>query len=177
MVWKVVESKSQDARLRSRIVQRKLYIWVAGLLGLPGLALAVHVLWVNDSAPAIVTLRTWRHSGHSVSLASFVRAILVDAFLLPVICWFFAAVAHAGRIEIDMFSWLFVAAFYLALWWLGFEVHHAYLYQISNRTPEGIRLPTGAITDPLGVLAVAVASGFIFWKWKQEGKLSRHITS
>jgi hypothetical protein len=115
-------------------VQRKLYIWVAGLLGLAGIVLAVHVLWVNDSVPATVTLRIGRNTVHSVSRASFVGAILVDASLLPVICWFFAVVAHAGRIEIDKLSWLFVAAFYLALWWLGFEVDHVGLNQISKRT-------------------------------------------
>jgi hypothetical protein len=79
-------------------------------------------------------------------------------------------VAHAGGIEIDTLSWLFVAAFYVLFWWLGFEVDHVCLNQISNRTPEGIILRTSAI-HPLAVLLAAVAIGFGFWKLKQEGEL------
>lgn len=152
-------------------MERKLYIWVAALLGLAGIALALHVLWVYDSIPAIVTLPMRRWSLHSFSRASFVRAIIVDAFLLPVICWFFATVAHAGRIQIDMSSWLFMAVFYLALWWLGYVVDHAYLYQISDRSSEGRILLNGTIANPLWLLAMAVATGFTFWKWKQEARL------
>jgi len=55
-----------------------------------------------------------------------------------------------GRVEIDMLSWLFLAVFYLAPWWVGFEVDHVGLYQISNRTPDGISL-VGLIRHPLEV--------------------------
>lgn len=149
------------------MMHRKLYIWVAALLGLAGIVLVLQVLRVNDSVPAIVNLPGRYWPTHLVSRAFFIRAILVDAFLLPVTCWVFAAVAHAGQIEIDIFSWLFVAAFYGAFLWLGFEVDHVYLYQ----TPEGANLPTSAISNPLWLLAVAVATGLSFWKWKQQGKL------
>jgi len=76
-----------------------------------------------------------------------------------------------GRVEIDMLSWLFLAVFYLAPWWVGFEVDHVGLYQISNRTPDGISL-VGLIRHPLEVLAMAVAIGLGSWNLKQEGKLS-----
>lgn len=89
------------------VLQRKLYIWVAALLGLAGIVLALHVRLAGDSLPLIVKLPERGWFPHSVSRAFFVRATQVDAFLLPVPCWFFAAVAHAGRIEIDMFSWPF----------------------------------------------------------------------
>ena len=144
---------------------------MAALLGLAGIVLALHVLQVDDSLPAIGKLPGQGWFPHSVSRAFFVRATLVDALLLPVTCWFFAAVAHAGRIEIDMFSWLFVLVFYLALWWLGFEVDHVYVYQINNRQAGGVILPTGTIANPLGLWAGAVVIGSMFWRWKQEGKL------
>jgi hypothetical protein len=141
------------------IGQRKLYIWVARLAGV---VRAWHVLQVHDAVPDMVRLHRGGWFRGPISHRFFVRAILLDAVLLPVSGWFFAAVAHAGQREIDLVSWLLLAMFYPALWWLGYEVDH--LSQVnSNQMPV-----KGRVTNPLGLLLLAVATGVGFWKSKQE---------
>ncbi len=144
-------------------MERKLYPWILLLLGVAGIALAMHVLRIKDSIPATVKLYGRAGYSYSVSRDFYVRAIFLDAFLLPVVCGVFALVAHAGR-EIDMVSWFFVAGFYLAFWWLGWQVDH--LQPISG--PQ-----TGAFfftnfSNPLSLLAFAIGTGLGFWKWKQD---------
>ena len=148
-------------------MERKLYIWAAALLGVAGIVLAVHVWGMENSLPAMVRV-SGRTNAHSVSRDLYVRTILLDAFLLPVICALFAFVAHAGR-GIDIVSWFFVAGFYLALWWLGLDVDH--LSRTGGLQTKGII--GGSSVSPLGLLAFAVGTGLAFWKWKQDWGDSR----
>ena len=143
-------------------MERKLYIWFSGLVALAGIVLALHLLRIEDSIPPFVKLQG-RHSGFSVSRDHYVRTMLLAAFLLPVICWLFSFVAHVGR-EIDIVSWIFVAGFYAAIWWLSWEVDHA--YQINDPRPVGFVV--GSVSDPTSLLLFAIGAGLGFWKWKQD---------
>lgn len=142
-------------------MERKVYIIVCGLVALAAFALAMHVLRIEDSVPAMVKLRG-RHYSSMVSRDSYVHALLLDAVLLPVLCALFAYVAHAGR-EIDALSWVFVGSFFVALWWLKWEVDHA--YQIDTRMPG---ISVGSVSNPAYMLGFAIVAGLGFWKFKQD---------
>lgn len=143
-------------------MERKLYVGVSGLVALAGIVLVLHLLRIEDTIPPIVKLQG-RHSGYLVTRDHYIRSMLLAALLLPVICWLFSFVAHMGR-EIDIVSWFYVAGFYLAIWWLSWEVDHA--YQIGDQHPVGIMV--GSVSDPTSLLLFAIGTGLGFWKWKQD---------
>jgi hypothetical protein len=143
-------------------MERRLYILVSGLVAFAGFVLAMHVLQIKDAIPVTIKLQG-RHYGYSMSRGYYVRAMLLSAFLLPVLCALVGYVAHLGR-EIDVVSWIFVSGFYLAIWWLAWEADHAYQTTATNMT--GIRV--GSVSDPLALLGFALAASLGFWKFKQD---------
>ena len=143
-------------------MERRLYILVSALVAFAGLVLAIHLLRIEDSIPAMVTIRS-RNYSYAVTRHYYVAAVLLNALLLPLICALFGYVAHVGR-EIDVVSWFFVSGFYVAIWWLGWEADHA--YQMSAAQMSGIRV--GSVSNPLAMVGFAAATGLGFWKWKQD---------
>jgi hypothetical protein len=142
-------------------MERKLYITASALLAVAGFALVMHLLRIKDSIPALVALRG-RHYGYTLSRDYYVRGIVRDAILLPLLCALFGCLAHVGR-QVDVVSWLFVGGFYVAFWWLSWEMDHA--YQTSVAMPG---ISVGSVSDPLYTLGLAIAAGLGFWKFKQE---------
>lgn len=143
-------------------MERRLYIVVSGLVAFAGFVLAMHVLRIENAIPLTLKLHG-RDYGYTVSRDYYVRAMLLNAVLLPILCALFAYVAHIGR-EIDVVSWLFVGGFYAALWWLAWEADHA--YQMNATNLSGIRV--GSVSNPAYMLGVAIAAGLGFWKFKQD---------
>ena len=144
-------------------MERKLYIWICGLLAAAGLALAVEVLRIEDSIPPILDING-RYVSYTTTRHFYVHAILLNAFCLPIICALFAFTAHVGR-QIDIVSWFYVGGFYLALWYLGWEAHHAHPAVVPNPRAITVMQP---MSNPIDLLALAVAAGLGFWKWKQD---------
>jgi hypothetical protein len=143
-------------------VERRLYNSFVGLLGVVGCALALRLLWLWNSIPALVMGRSRFHP-YFISKNDYVGAVLVDALLLPVVCAFFAYIAHLGM-QLDIVSWFFVAGFYGLVGWLWSDVSSS-LHQVSApRTRNGFSV---GVQSPLFFLFVAVAMGIGFWKWKQ----------
>jgi hypothetical protein len=145
-------------------MERKLYIVASALLAVAGFALAMHLLRIKDSIPAMVALRGRHYSyyAYTVSRDYYVRRILMDAMFLPALCALFGYMAHIDR-RIDAASWIFVGGFYVALWWLSWETSHA--YQMSQSGP-GIRV--GSVSDPTYMFGAAILAGLGFWKFKQD---------
>src|SRR5690348_11495472 len=105
-------------------MERRLYILVSAMVAFAGLVLALHLLRIADSIPAMVTIRG-RNYSYTVTRHYYVASMLLSAMLLPVLCALFGYVAHLGR-QIDIVSWFFVIGFYVAIWWLSWEADHAY---------------------------------------------------
>ena len=143
-------------------MERRLYILVSALVAFAGLVLALHLLRIQGSIPAMVRIRGRGYS-YSVSHHYYMASMLLSAMLLPVICAVFGYVAHAGR-QIDVVSWFFVIGFYVAIWWLSWEADHA--YQMALPHMSGISV--GSVSNPLAMLGIAIAAGLGFWKWKQD---------
>jgi hypothetical protein len=143
-------------------MERRVYILVSGLVGFAGFVLAMHLLRIENSIPPVVRLHG-RNSYFAVSRDYYVRAMLLNAVLLPILCGLFGYVAHVGR-EIDVVSWIFVGGFYVAMWWLAWEADHA--YQMNATDLSGIRV--GYVSNPAYMLGVAIAAGLGFWKFKQD---------
>ena len=150
-------------------MERRLYTSFVGLLGVLGCALALRLLWLWNSIPALVMARARSHS-YFISKNHYVSTVLSDVLVLPVVCAFFAYVAHLGM-QLDIVSWLFVAGFYGLLGWLWSDVSST-LHQVSAP-----RFPTTfstGVQGPLLFLSLAVATGVGFWKWKQSWDPSRN---
>jgi hypothetical protein len=148
-------------------MERKLYITASALVAVAGIALAMHLLRIKDTIPAMVALRG-RHYGYTFSRDYYVRVVLLNAMFLPLLCALFGYIAHIDR-QVDAASWLFVSGFYVALWWLSWEADHA--WQIGVRT-SGISL--GSVSDPAYMFGAAIIAGLGFWKFKQDWSREAH---
>ncbi len=142
-------------------MERKLYITASALVAVAGIALAMHLLRIRDTIPSMVVLRG-RHYRYTFPREYYVSRILLDAMFLPLLCALFGYMAHIDR-RIDAASWIFVGAFYVALWWLGWEADHA--YQMNLSTPA---IRVGSVSDPTYMFGAAILSGLGFWKFKQD---------
>ena len=143
-------------------MERRLYILVSAMVAFAGVVLALHLLGMQESIPSMVRIRGRGYS-YSVSRHYYVASLLLNALLLPVLCAVFGYVAHLGR-QVDVVSWFFVIGFYVAIWWLSWEADHA--YQMAVPHMPGISV--GSVSNPVGMLGVAVGAGLSFWKWKQD---------
>lgn len=143
-------------------MERQLYNWAAGLVALAGLALALHMLAIENSIPAAVWLGG-RQGSRAISRHYYVAAILLNAILLPAICMIVAFVAHMGQ-EVDVVSWFFVAGFYAAISWLWWESSRATLAAQLDPSQITVIRP---VSNPLALLGFAVVASAGFWKWKQ----------
>jgi len=150
-------------------MERRLYILVSAMVAFAGAVLAFHLLRIENSIPAMVTIRSRRYS-YLVSHHYYVTSLMMNAVLLPVLCALFGYVAHLGR-QIDVVSWIFVIGFYVAIWWLSWEADHA--YQMAVPHMSGIRI--GSVSDPSAMFGIAIAAGLGFWKWKQDWDTSGNL--
>jgi hypothetical protein len=144
-------------------MDRKLYICFVGMLAVAGGALAMHLLRMQDPIPAVLEMHS-RYGIYNVTRHYLEHSILLDAFLLPIVCAIFAFVAHLGR-ETDIISWVFVGGFYVAFWYLAWEADHAFLATVPNPREISVTYP---VSSPVGLLLFAIAAGLGFWKWKQD---------
>jgi len=143
-------------------VERRLYNSFVGLLEVVGSALALRLLWVWNSIPALVMGRSRFHP-YFISRNYYVSAVLIDALLLPVVCVFFAYVAHLGM-QLHIVSWLFVAGFYGLFGWLWSDVSSSLHQGLAPRVATGF---SPGVRSPFFFLFVGAAAGVGFWRWKQ----------
>lgn len=143
-------------------MERRLYNSFVGLLGVAGCILALRLLWVWNSIPALVMGRSRFHR-YFISKNYYVSAVLIDALLLPVVCAFFAYVAHLGM-QLHIVSWLFVAGFYGLFGWLWSDVSSSLHQGLAPRVATGF---SPGVRSPFFFLFVGAAAGVGFWRWKQ----------
>jgi hypothetical protein len=142
-------------------MERRIYIWFAGLLLVVACGLVVHTLEVRDSIAPVLIANGRRSMTYSISRHYYTAGIFSCALLLPVICAIVSYVAHRGQ-EIDPVSWFFVAAFYLAFALLWIDLDRV----VAASGQHSVSVPMRGY-DPMGLLVFAGFAGLGFWKWKQ----------